>query len=95
MQYTNAGTWKEKELLFRLRGGYLDDEDEYIVAEHVHVYVMYLSDDLSRFMRDLEDLFFSGEDIFEMVRPVYSNFQKAAGIFGLYNEVELVVEIEE
>lgn len=95
VQYTNDETWTEKELLFRLRAGYLDDEDNYYPAKQVNVYVMYLSDDQARFIRDLEESYFSGEDIFQIVRPVYSNFQKASGIFGLYNEVRLELEIEE
>lgn len=95
VQYNNAGTWTEKELLFRLRGSYQDKNDEHVSADHVDVTVMYLSDDLARFVRDLEESYFSGEDIFQMVRPVYSNFQKAAGIFGLYNEVGMVLEIKE
>lgn len=95
VHYNNAGIWTEKELLFRLRGGYQDKNDEYVNADHVNIAVVYLSEDLTRFVRDLAESYFSGEDIFQMVRPVYSNFQKAAGIFGLYNEVELEVEIEE
>lgn len=95
VQYINDETWTEKELLFRLRGGYQDKNDEYVNADHVDVTVVYLSEDLARFVRDLGDLYFSGEDIFQMVRPVHSNFQKASGIFGLYNEIELELEIEE
>lgn len=94
VQYPNDETWMEKELLYRLRAGYLDDEDNYYPARQVMVYVMYLSDDLARFVRDLEESYFSGEDIFQIVRPVYSNFQKAAGIFGIYHEIQLKLEIE-
>lgn len=94
LQYNNDEIWSEKKMLFRLPAGYLNDEDHYFPANQVNVYVMYLSDDLTRFARDLEESFFSGEDIFQMVRPVYSNFQKAAGIFGLYNEIQLKIDIK-
>lgn len=82
-------------MLLRLRVGYQDQNNEYINADHSNITVMYLSDDLTRFVRDLEESYFSGEDIFQMARPMHSNFQKDAGIFGLYTEVVLEVEIEE
>lgn len=94
VQYNNDETWTEKELLYRLQAGYLNNEDNYFPAREVNVYVMYLSDDLARFVRDLEESYFSGEDIFQMVRPIYSNFQNASGIFGLYNEIQLKIDIK-
>ena len=93
--YNNDGTWSEKELLLRQRGGYQDKNDEYINANEVNVTVTYLSEELTRFVRDLDETYFSGEDIFQLVRPVYSNFKNTAGIFGVYNEIELKVEIED
>lgn len=94
VRYNNEGSWTESKLLFRLQSGYTDDENHFYNSDQVDITVVYLSEELSRFVRDVDELHFSGEDIFQMVRPVYSNFQSGSGIFGLYNETrkELIIE---
>ncbi|WP_236977747.1 DUF4249 family protein [Membranihabitans maritimus] len=94
VEYTNDGLWtKEKELLFRLSRDYLNEGGEPMLADHVDVYITYLPTDLTRFVRDLEELYFSGEDIFQQVRPVYSNFDNAQGVFGVFSETKRRLEI--
>jgi len=94
IQYVNEEAWSDKKLLYRNSRNYFDEEENVVWANELVVYVSYLSRDLSRFVRDVSDLYFSGEDIFEPSRPVYSNIQNAAGIFGIYNEVRREVKIE-
>lgn len=96
VQYFNAETWTdEKEVLLSKTRYYRDARGESVAAEELDLYVSYLSPELTAFVRDMEEMFYSGEDIFQAVRPVYSNFPTTPGAFGLYNEVNMRLEIEE
>lgn len=95
VQYLNETKWVTKELLLLLYRGYLNDQGENVMSEKVDLYVSFLSPELTAFVRDLEESFYSGEDIFQAVRPMYSSFPNTPGVFGLYNEVVRKVEIQE
>lgn len=95
VQYLNESKWATKDLLLLLYRGYLDAQGENVKSEEIDLYVSFLSTELTAFVRDLEERFYSGEDIFQAVRPMYSSFPNTPGVFGLYNEVVRKVEIKE
>lgn len=50
------------------------------------VNISYLSEDITRLYRDIDNSLAIGEDIFSTLRPFHSNIIDAIGVFGLYNE---------
>jgi len=56
------------------------------LAKEVDVRLAFLSPELARFKKEIDELGYLGESIFQTVRPLYSNIIGAEGIFGLYNE---------
>lgn len=56
------------------------------LAKEVDIRLAFLSPELARFKKELDELGYLGESIFQTVRPLYSNIIGAEGIFGLYNE---------
>lgn len=94
VQYMNEEKWKVKDLLIRQNRSYLGIDEKDLLSENIDLYVSYLSGELTSFIQDIEESFYSGENIFEIVRPIYSNFQNTSGVFGLYNEVKLELEIK-
>ncbi|WP_312134623.1 DUF4249 family protein [Sphingobacterium sp.] len=59
------------------------------LAKEVDVTLAYLSPDLARFKKEIDQLGSLREAIFQTVRPLYSNIIGAEGIFGLYNETSV------
>lgn len=59
------------------------------LAKEVDVRLAFLSPDLARFKKEIDQLGYLGESIFQTVRPLYSNIIGAEGIFGLYNEASV------
>ncbi|WP_164122474.1 MULTISPECIES: DUF4249 family protein [Sphingobacterium] len=59
------------------------------LAKEVDVRLAFLSPELSIFKKEIDQLGYLGESIFQTVRPLYSNIIGAEGIFGLYNETSV------
>lgn len=72
---------------------YLDQSGEVVYSESVDVRVAYLSAELAAFYREVEEINYFGETIFQTVRPIYSNFEGAVGVFGVYNEAGGEIEV--
>lgn len=64
-------------------------------AQYFDVVVTYLSQELARYARDVNESNYFGEDIFQAIRPVFSNIETDHGLFGLYNEATVRIKIEE
>lgn len=56
------------------------------LAAGAEIRLAYLSPELARFKKEMDELGYLGESIYQTVRPLYSNIIGAEGIFGLYNE---------
>lgn len=80
IQWINNDTWSEETGEVRM---------SYIEAE-----VIYVSEELARFFFEQRESDFFGEDIFQPVRPIYSNISGNHGIFGLFNETTARIELE-
>lgn len=52
----------------------------------VILYTVYLSPEIAKLNEEIENTYALGEDIFYNIRPSFSNFSEAYGVFGLYNE---------
>lgn len=95
VQYFNEEVWSEREVLLQRSRSYRGATDEeYFLSGEIDLYVSYLSPELTAFVRDMEEMLDSGEDIFQVARPLYSNFQKVPGVFGLYNEVKMRLPVQ-
>ncbi|GHE45838.1 DUF4249 family protein [Sphingobacterium griseoflavum] len=56
------------------------------LAKSVNIRLAFLSPELARFKKEIDELGYLGESVFQTVRPLYSNLIGAEGVFGLYNE---------
>jgi len=61
-------------------------QDTVALATTVNIHTAYLSPEITELIREINENFALGEDIFATLRPYYSNFTDAVGVFGLYNE---------
>lgn len=68
-------------------------QDSEILLPIVNLHVAFISHDLSILLREIHESYPPGEDIFANPRPFHSNFNKAAGVFGLYNEKIRIIEL--
>lgn len=72
-----------------------ENEDGRIVrVKYIEAEIYYLSEGLARFLFELKESYFFGEDIFQAVRPVHFNISGNHGVFGLYNETAHQIKIE-
>lgn len=68
-----------------------DEEGTAELAKGADVRLAFLSPELAQFKKEMDELGYLGESIFQTVRPLYSNISGAEGIFGLYNESSVKV----
>lgn len=92
-RYTDGTALPERHARRRFER-YIDVEEK-VPAEAVDVRLAFLSPELALFKKELDELGYLGESVFQTVRPLYTNMNGAVGIFGLYNESSVVVDFEE
>lgn len=93
MHYPEQEIWDSKKFSAYVENYVRIENNETVNAYFLDVEVTYLSKDLARYARDVNETDYYGEDIFQAVRPVFSNIQGNHGIFGLFNEAVLRIEI--
>lgn len=64
------------------------------LASSVDIRLAFLSPELAQFKREVDQLGYIGESVYQTVRPLYSNIIGAVGIFGLYNESSVELDFE-
>lgn len=65
------------------------------LAQSVDIRLAFLSSGLARFKKEVDELGYLGESVYQTVRPLYSNIIGAEGIFGLYSESSVVLGFDE
>lgn len=94
IQYPEQSTWVQNfDILIHDRRSF-EVQDTFYNAKEALLHVSYLSEDLSRFIREAEEQSYFGENIFQIVNPIHSNISGGLGIFGLYNEDTMRIKIE-
>src|SRR5690625_5520792 len=63
-------------------------QDTVHLERKVILHTAYLSPEIAKLKEEIENTYALGEDIFYNIRPFYSNFSEAYGVFGLYNRSE-------
>ncbi|GAA5221124.1 hypothetical protein GCM10025777_17540 [Membranihabitans marinus] len=95
MQIPDAVTWDEKPVTILINPEQYDMENEVVFyAPYVLIDVTYYSKGLALFSKDASQYLSSGEDIYQVVQPIYSNISGNHGVFGLYTEEEILVKLE-
>lgn len=94
-RYADGEDLPKRTILKRYSRAIGGSQEEPELAQSVDVRLAYLSPELARFKRDVEKLGYFGENFFQNVRPIYSNINGTVGIFGMYNEASVVVQITE
>lgn len=95
MQIPDAVTWDEKPVTILINPEQYDMENEVVFyAPYVLIDVTYYSKGLAFFSKDASQYLSSGEDIYQVVQPIYSNISGNHGVFGLYTEEEILVKLE-
>ncbi|GAA5219783.1 hypothetical protein [Membranihabitans marinus] len=94
MQTLNDSLWTtDFEYVFRNRRDY-GSSDSILYANKSKMFVTYLSEDLTRLIAEAEEQFYTGEFEYLSLNPVYNNMSNGLGLWGLFNEDTLSVEIK-
>lgn len=93
LKHSEVDVWTQKDISESQDRTVIIDQNHVVYTQSSEIRVAYFSDDLARFLRDVEEINYFGEEIFHTVRPVFSNIKDGVGIFGLYQEQSSKVEI--
>lgn len=93
LTYVDEGNIPERDFNGIYRRVYLDQAGDVAYSEYVDVRMAYLSAELAAFYKEVEEINYFGETIFQTVRPIYSNIEGAVGVFGVYNEAGGEIEV--
>jgi len=91
--YPDQEIWRSKKFSQQINNFVRTEDGGIIKAYYIDVVVTFFSEDLARFARDINETNYYGEDIFQLVRPVYSNIEEGHGIFGLFNEASVRLKL--
>lgn len=94
LKHSEVDLWTEKDISESLDRTIIVDQSHIVYAQSSEIRVAYFSEGLLRFLRDVDEINYFGEGIFHSVRPVFSNIKDGVGIFGLYHEQIIKIEIE-
>jgi len=86
LSYPNRGGWDQYMVSTTFRRPHHPPQDTVHLERKVILHTAYLSPEIAKLKEEIENTYALGEDIFYNIRPFYSNFSEAYGVFGLYNE---------